>query len=129
MELFTITAIAAFAFGFAALSFILANFFEKTDRKRMEEIIRQERFREAQRRARQAEIERLLKDAMNQYLKKKTIPWHEYLGVPPNATEGQINRAYREKAKKFHPDAGGSAAKMASLNRAREIGLRICKGT
>lgn len=118
-----------FAFSIAATSFILANFFEKRDRKRMEEIIRQERFREAQRRARQAEIERLLKDAMNQYLKKKTVPWHEYLGVPPNATEDQINRAYREKAKKFHPDAGGSVAKMASLNRAREIGLRICKGT
>ena len=45
-------------------------------------------------------------------------PW-EVLGVQPNATSEKIDAAYREKAKKAHPDAGGSAAAMQELNEAR----------
>jgi hypothetical protein len=49
----------------------------------------------------------------------------EVLGLSPstarlmNAVE-VIERAYREKAKSIHPDAGGSEASMAELNAARD---------
>lgn len=35
-----------------------------------------------------------------------------------------IERAYREKAKRAHPDHGGSDAAMAELNEARAAGLK-----
>lgn len=48
----------------------------------------------------------------------KKHPW-EILGILANATADEIDTAYREKAKKVHPDAGGSAAAMQELNDAR----------
>lgn len=50
--------------------------------------------------------------------------WHEVLGVPPNASRLDIERAYREKAKTSHPDAGGTQEAMADLNKAREEALK-----
>lgn len=38
---------------------------------------------------------------------------YEDLGVEPTASEGEIRAAYRRKAKKSHPDAGGSAAEFS----------------
>ncbi len=51
-------------------------------------------------------------------------PWHVVLGVAQNASRLDVERAYREKAKTAHPDAGGSTEAMADLNRAREEALR-----
>lgn len=46
-------------------------------------------------------------------------PW-DVLGVSPNASAEEIDAAYREKAKKAHPDAkGGSVEAMQELNEAR----------
>lgn len=45
-------------------------------------------------------------------------PWWEVLGLSRGASETEIDGKYKELAKKWHPDAGGSAAKMANLNRA-----------
>jgi hypothetical protein len=48
----------------------------------------------------------------------------DVLGLTPGASEDAINSAYRTKAKGAHPDAGGSQAAMAELNRARDEALR-----
>ncbi|WP_020472414.1 J domain-containing protein [Zavarzinella formosa] len=50
-------------------------------------------------------------------------PW-DVLGVKQGATPAEIEAAYREKAKKAHPDAGGSNDQMAKLNAARAELLR-----
>lgn len=50
--------------------------------------------------------------------------WWEILGIATNASRDQIERAYREKAKAAHPDAGGSTAAMAELNEAKQEALR-----
>lgn len=47
-------------------------------------------------------------------------PAFEILGVRPNATIEEIDAAYREKAKRAHPDVGGTAEQMTRLNSARE---------
>ena len=43
-------------------------------------------------------------------------PWWEVLEVAPDAPTEIAEAAYRTKARKSHPDAGGSAADMAILN-------------
>lgn len=45
-------------------------------------------------------------------------PWHEVLGVRPNATLKEAEAEYRRRAKAAHPDYGGSADRMAELNAA-----------
>ena len=45
-------------------------------------------------------------------------PW-EILGLKPGASSTEIDAAYREKAKRWHPDAGGNHEQMAKLNAAR----------
>lgn len=52
-----------------------------------------------------------------------TEDWWTVLGVPRDATAGQIQAAYRTKARDAHPDAGGSDAAMSRLNIARDKGL------
>jgi hypothetical protein len=51
-------------------------------------------------------------------------PWWIVLDVPAIATAEQIEAAYRARAKRAHPDAGGSNDAMARLNRARQEGLK-----
>ena len=46
---------------------------------------------------------------------------YEQLGVDRDATPGQIKRAYRSRARKAHPDKGGSAAKFAPIAKAYEV--------
>lgn len=52
-------------------------------------------------------------------------PWHEVLGVRPDATLAQRQKAYRSLAMQYHPDRkGGSNEKMQELNQAKkEAGL------
>lgn len=59
-------------------------------------------------------------------------PWYEVLGVAPDATEGEIKAAYREKIKQYHSDrVSGLGEKLQilakqesqKLNAAREEGL------
>lgn len=45
------------------------------------------------------------------------------LGIAPKSSPDEVTRAYREKAKELHPDAGGSDAMMAELNAARAAAL------
>ncbi len=47
-------------------------------------------------------------------------PWHAVLGVRPDATIQQRQKAYRSLAMKYHPDRGGSHEKMAELNAAKK---------
>lgn len=54
--------------------------------------------------------------------------WSEILGVSRSATRTEINEAYRELAKKRHPDRGGSQELMAELNSARDAAERAITG-
>lgn len=47
----------------------------------------------------------------------------DILGVPRGASREVIDAAYRERARSAHPDAGGSNAAMAELNKARADAL------
>lgn len=49
------------------------------------------------------------------------------LGVTFDSTKDEVCRAYRERAKASHPDAGGSNEEMAKVNAAFEA-IRIFKG-
>lgn len=55
----------------------------------------------------------------------RTRSWREILGFPPGAIPDKdgIELAYRSKAKRAHPDAGGSNDAMAELNEARRQAL------
>ena len=43
---------------------------------------------------------------------------YHLLGLTPNASEQDIKKAYRQKAKKFHPDHGGDPDMMDALTMA-----------
>lgn len=45
---------------------------------------------------------------------------HKLLGVRQDASETEIKDAYRKKAKRAHPDAGGSSKQFDDLKRARD---------
>jgi hypothetical protein len=50
--------------------------------------------------------------------------WPEVLGVSANATRAEVEAAYREQAKRAHPDAPtGSHERMTELNTARDAAL------
>lgn len=48
--------------------------------------------------------------------------WREIIGIPPSGvvTLDVVEAAYRSRARKVHPDAGGSQEEMAALNAAIE---------
>lgn len=48
---------------------------------------------------------------------------YSILGVSRNATREEIEAAFREKAKRAHPDCGGSNEEMQRLNEARQHAL------
>lgn len=50
----------------------------------------------------------------------------DVLGLYAGTSEEAIQQAWRERAKSAHPDAGGSTAAMAELNRARDEALKAC---
>lgn len=52
---------------------------------------------------------------------KRKIDPYKTLGVGKSATREQIKSAYRKKAKKVHPDAGGSSDQFAELSKAYSL--------
>lgn len=53
---------------------------------------------------------------------------YEELGVQSDATEGEIHTAYRRRAAKTHPDAGGSAEAFARTTTAHQMAIDILDG-
>ena len=47
--------------------------------------------------------------------------YYKILGVPRNATEQEIKRAYRRLAHKYHPDKGGDEKKFKEINEAYQV--------
>ena len=47
--------------------------------------------------------------------------YYQILGVPKNATQEEIKKAYRKLAHKYHPDKGGDEKKFKELNEAYQI--------
>lgn len=45
---------------------------------------------------------------------------HDILGVPEGASDDDIKKAYKKKARELHPDMGGSTEDMQRLNQARD---------
>ena len=58
----------------------------------------------------------------------KTESCWAVLGVPAGATRTAIDQAYRDLARAWHPDAGGSHESMTKLNRARDEALASAGG-
>lgn len=50
-----------------------------------------------------------------------TPDYYKTLGVPRNATEEEIKKAFRKLARQHHPDAGGDEAKFKEINEAYEV--------
>jgi len=50
-----------------------------------------------------------------------TKDYYRVLGVSSGATKEEIDKAYRNEARKRHPDGGGSEEEMKSLNEARDV--------
>lgn len=59
-------------------------------------------------------------DASSPIYVQPNRPWYEVLGVSQDADQDVIQAVYRAKAKKVHPDSGGSPEAFRELQRAYE---------
>ena len=56
--------------------------------------------------------------------------YYEFLGVPRNASESVIKKAYRRRSKEFHPDLNiGQSPQRAAENRKHQVYLNKAKAT
>lgn len=106
--------------------FVMAYVEHETAKERREKILaeakRRARYREdVERRAR---IQRMLNEIAKQTAQQRMPWWCDVLGVSPTATSAQINTAYKSKAKRAHPDRGGSEDAMKRLNIAKDAALK-----
>lgn len=67
------------------------------------------------------EIVSRLKKAQKGLKVSKQKDYYKVLGVPKNADERTLKKAYRKATLKAHPDKGGSQAAMTALNEAYEV--------
>lgn len=58
---------------------------------------------------------------MHQNPREEEVNPYEELDVPEDASDEEISRAYREKAKETHPDRGGDAKDFARANEAYQM--------
>lgn len=70
------------------------------------------------------EVKAGAKEAAEKIKKHMSDDPYKILGIDPDAEDVVVTAAYKAKAKKYHPDSGGSQEKMAEINRAYE---EICK--
>lgn len=61
---------------------------------------------------------RMMQAAFTGFKSLPSAEWSKVLSCPPNSTNDQVQARYRELARKFHPDVGGSHHQMAEINRA-----------
>ena len=54
-------------------------------------------------------------------------PWHQILGVEPDATPEQVKAKWKQRVRETHPDHGGSDAQMAEINAAYDEHKRAGK--
>ncbi|KAH9928916.1 uncharacterized protein B0H18DRAFT_1117733 [Fomitopsis serialis] len=67
------------------------------------------------------EIHQRLQKAQRLLKQSRQKDYYKVLGVRRDADAKEIKKAFREAAKKAHPDKGGSEAKMAAVNEAYEV--------
>ncbi|OSX60668.1 hypothetical protein POSPLADRAFT_1070782 [Postia placenta MAD-698-R-SB12] len=67
------------------------------------------------------EIHQKLQKAQRLLKQSKQKDYYKVLDVPRDADTATIKKAYRNAARKAHPDKGGSEAKMAAVNEAYEV--------
>ncbi|KAL1739027.1 hypothetical protein HDZ31DRAFT_22092, partial [Schizophyllum fasciatum] len=66
------------------------------------------------------DIHQRMQKAQKLLKQSKQKDYYKILGVPRDADDRTIKKAFRNAAKSAHPDKGGSEAKMAALNEAYE---------
>lgn len=71
-------------------------------------------------------IEKLSKQGVG-FADMESLDPYKILGVSPDATQEEVQKAYRKKAAEAHPDKGGSHEQMIKVNAAMEA-IRRFKG-
>ena len=63
-----------------------------------------------------------------QYTKRKAADFSCFrvLGISPFSNSDAVKKAYREKAKQFHPDTGGTNAEFIALKQAYDAAMKCC---
>ena len=49
------------------------------------------------------------------------IDFYQLMGVSPSVTQGELKKAWRDKARQHHPDRGGDADEFAEISKAYEV--------
>lgn len=53
--------------------------------------------------------------------RSQSADYYERLGVAPTASEAELKKAFRDLARRLHPDGGGDAAEFALVSEAAEV--------
>lgn len=73
-----------------------------------------------------AELDRMINKLASQDTKDMgDLDPFKILGVSPNATKDEVQKAYKKKAAEVHPDKGGSHENMIKVNAAKEAIYRL----